>query len=338
MGTPSDWDELFRPVIGRRTRGSRERVPSLRAIRARAIQKRGGQPAGGRGKGQRLGTIAVREPSAASRRCVVKAHYVPLHGGGLKKAKLHLAYLERDGVEREGAPGRLYGADEGFDREAFGRPLAGEQRQFRFTVSPEDGDQLDLPGFTRRLMEQVEKDIGRRLIWAAVNHHNTDNPHVHIVVRGVDADGDDLRINGRYIAEGMRWRAQELATRELGPRSELEMERSQSKEIERAGFTAIDRMLAGHALADGSCQPNGWRRRRARSARRVSGVWRCSKRCTSRVPNRPAHGGWPTTGRRSCGSTRRPSTFRRGWLGMSPAAWVRAWSCNPASASRRSRG
>ncbi len=72
-----------------------------------------------------------------------------------------------------------------------------------------------------------------------------------MVARGVDVDGDDLRINGRYIAEGMRWRAQELATRELGPRSELEMERSQSKEIDRAGFTAVDRMLAGHASADG---------------------------------------------------------------------------------------
>ena len=169
MGTHGDWDELFRPVIGRRTRGARVRVPSLRANRARATQKRGGQPAGGRKKGQRLGTIAVREPSAASRRCVVKASYRPLRGGGLEAAKLHLAYLERDGVERDGAPGRLYGADEGFDREAFRRPLAGEQRQFRFTVSPEDGDQLDLPGFARRFMEQVEKDLGRRLIWAAVN-------------------------------------------------------------------------------------------------------------------------------------------------------------------------
>jgi type IV secretory pathway VirD2 relaxase len=167
-------------------------------------------------------------------------------------ARSLLVYLERDGVERDGAPGRLYGADEGFDRDAFAKPLAGEQRQFRFTVSPEDGDQLDLTWFARRFMEQVETDVGRRLVWAAVNHHNTDNPHVHIVVRGVDADGDDLRINGRYIAEGMRWRAQELATRELGPRTELEMERSQSKEIERAGFTAIDRMLAGHASVDGS--------------------------------------------------------------------------------------
>jgi type IV secretory pathway VirD2 relaxase len=177
--------------------------------------------------------------------------YRPLRGDGLQAAKLHLAYLERDGVERDGAPGRFYGADEGFDREAFGQPLVGEQRQFRLMVSPEDGDQLDLTWFARRFMEQVEKDVGRRLVWAAVNHHKTDNPHIHIVVRGVDADGDDLRMNGRYIAEGMRWRAQELATRELGPRSELEMERSQSKEIERAGFTTIDRMLAGHVSADG---------------------------------------------------------------------------------------
>jgi type IV secretory pathway VirD2 relaxase len=43
-----------------------------------------------------------------------------------------------------------------------------------------------------------------RLLWAAVNHHNTDNPHVHIVVRGVDQDGNGLRIDGPYIARGMR--------------------------------------------------------------------------------------------------------------------------------------
>src|SRR4029079_6042036 len=123
------------------------------------------------------------------------------------------------------------GADEAFDRDAFGKPLAGEQRQFRFIVSPEDGDQLDLTGFTRRFMEQMEKDLGRGLVWAAVNHHNTDNAHVHIVIRGVATDGDHLRIEGGYIAREMRWRAQEMLTRELGPRSELEMDRTQSKEI-----------------------------------------------------------------------------------------------------------
>lgn len=255
MGAPSDRDDVFRPRIGRRPPRDRERVPTLRGAIARAMQKRGGWPVRGRKESRRLGTVAVREPHASSRRCVVKGRYVQLRAGGVKAAKMHLAYLERDGVERDGAPGRLYGADETFDRAAFGKRLDGEKRQFRFIVSPENGDQLDLTEFTRRFMEQMEKDLGRGLVWAAVNHHNTDNAHVHIVIRGVDADGDDLRIEGRYITREMRWRAQEMLTRELGPRSEVEMDRTQSKEIERDGFTPIDQMLAAHAAADGRVAP-----------------------------------------------------------------------------------
>jgi hypothetical protein len=34
-----------------------------------------------------------------------------------------LAYLERDGVERDGSPGRLYGPHEEFNAEAFRAPL-----------------------------------------------------------------------------------------------------------------------------------------------------------------------------------------------------------------------
>jgi type IV secretory pathway VirD2 relaxase len=159
----------------------------------------------------------------------------------------HLAYLERDGVERGGSPGRLYGAEDGFDRDAFRAPLAGEQRQFRFIVSPEDGDELDLKEFARRLMAQVENDLGRRLIWAAVNHHNTDNPHVHIDVRGIDVDGDDVRIDSAYIKHQMRWRAQEIVTRELGPRTELEYSRVREAEI---GSRAIHH---GRPISDRAC-------------------------------------------------------------------------------------
>ena len=186
---------------------------------------------------------------------MIKGRYVRMNAEGWKAAKVHLAYLERDGVERDGAPGRLYGPEDGFDWEAFGRPIEEEQRQFRFIVSPEDGHRLDLTAFARRFMGQVAKDLGRRLTWAAVNHHNTDNAHVHIVIRGVDADGDDLRIDGRYIGQGMRWRAQEILTRELGMRSELEIAQEQSREVTRDGFTLIDWMLVGHVAEDGRVMP-----------------------------------------------------------------------------------
>ncbi|MEP6654533.1 MAG: hypothetical protein ABJA82_14325 [Myxococcales bacterium] len=175
---------------------------------------------------------------------------MPLTSRGLRAATAHLAYLERDGVERDGSAGRLYGADEEFTSAAFHKPLAHEQRQFRFIVSPEDGDKLDLKEFTRELMHRVEKDTGRRLIWAAVNHHNTDNPHVHIVIRGVDRDGGDVRIDGPYIGRGMRWRAQEVATRELGPRLENDLSRPPALDINRVGLTEIDGVLDGHLAAD----------------------------------------------------------------------------------------
>ena len=96
-----------------------------------------------------------------------------------------------------GSPRRLYGADDTFSADDFRAALPEEKRQFRFIVSPEDGGRLDLTEFARQLMAQVEKDTGRRLVWAAVNHHNTDGPHVHLVIRGVDRDGHDLRIDGK---------------------------------------------------------------------------------------------------------------------------------------------
>jgi hypothetical protein len=171
---------------------------------------------------------------------------------GRKLAVRHLGYLERDGVERDGSPGRLYGPDEKFSVEEFRERLPDEKRQFRFIVSPEDGARLDLTELARHLMRQVEKDTGRHLIWAAVNHHDTDNPHVHIVVRGVDRDGDDLRIDRGYLARGMRWRAQEILTRELGRRSDMEVSMRWAGDVGREAFTEIDRAIAEHSSPDGS--------------------------------------------------------------------------------------
>jgi hypothetical protein len=249
-GDPGEEGDRLRPRIGRRRDAASERVPTFRAQIARALAKQGGRKKGQGRAAAKRGRIAVRAPHELSRRCIIKARYVATAGNGRKLAKAHLAYLERDGVERDGSPGRIYGADGTFDAEAFRAPVDGEPRQFRFIVSPEDSDSLNLTEFTRQFMKHVEKDTGRHLDWAAVNHYNTDNPHVHIVVRGLDRDGDEVRIDGRYIAREMRWRAQEVATRELGPRTELEMSRVPNQEIERGRFTSLDRTIETLAKAE----------------------------------------------------------------------------------------
>src|SRR6266446_10847179 len=76
---------------------------------------------------------------------------------------------------------------------------------------------------TRDLMRQMETDLGTKLDWIAVDHHNTGHPHSHILLRGVTEDGKTLNIAGDYIAYGVRERASEIVTLELGRQSELEV-------------------------------------------------------------------------------------------------------------------
>src|SRR3546814_4400556 len=59
-------------------------------------------------------------------------------------------------------------------------------------ISPEDaGDMADLRAFTRELMDDVARDLGTDLDWVAVDHWNTDNPHIHVLLRGKADDGTD---------------------------------------------------------------------------------------------------------------------------------------------------
>ena len=42
----------------------------------------------------------------------------------------------------------------------------------------------------------METDLGTKLDWIAVDHHNTGHPHTHILVRGVTDNGNTLNIAG----------------------------------------------------------------------------------------------------------------------------------------------
>jgi hypothetical protein len=100
-------EHRFRPKIGRGRPADPDRDPTFRAQVARLIAKQGGRKSGKGRTASKLGHVAVRAPHALSRKCVIKARYIPIAGNGRKLAKAHLAYLERDGVERDGSPGRL---------------------------------------------------------------------------------------------------------------------------------------------------------------------------------------------------------------------------------------
>jgi type IV secretory pathway VirD2 relaxase len=231
-------DELpiFRPRMGAgRLRPSPDAARSFRNALLSRIAGRTRR--GARGAGP------VHPLQAHARRVVIKAHLLRMGPTGAKAAALHLRYIERDGVEKDGSKGTLYDARGAVCASVFEQPRPGEKHQFRFIVSPEDGSVLDLTAYVRRLMATLERDLGRQVEWAAVNHFDTSHPHAHIVVRGIDREGRELRIDRGYIAAGMRWRAQELATEELGPRPQIDVRRAQEREVTQQRFTTLDREL-----------------------------------------------------------------------------------------------
>jgi type IV secretory pathway VirD2 relaxase len=184
---------------------------------------------------------------STSRRVVTKARVVRHHGARFRSAPLpkHIAYLRREGVTRDGADARMFDAKSDVaDERAFAERCEGDRHHFRFIISPEDAAELEsLRSFTRELMADVESDLATKLDWVGVDHWNTDNPHVHLLIRGRGDDGQDLVISRDYISRGLRDRAAERVTLELGPRSEQEIRSSLEKEVEAERWTNLDRVL-----------------------------------------------------------------------------------------------
>jgi type IV secretory pathway VirD2 relaxase len=187
---------------------------------------------------------------------VVKARIVRQAGSRYRAAPLarHIAYLKREGVTHDESVARMFdAASEGADVQAFAERCEGDRHHFRFIVSPEDASELaDLRTFCRELMGRAEQDLGTRLDWVAIDHWNTDNPHLHVLVRGRADDGRDLVIAGDYVAGGLRRRAEQLANLELGPRTEREIQTAYDADIAADRWTRLDRTLTAAAdPADG---------------------------------------------------------------------------------------
>ena len=197
------------------------------------------------GRGHVAASFSGASLGPRSRRVVIKARLVRLKALSPGTLATHMRYLARDGITRKGEPGHAYNAQQDqVDLQSFAATGSGDRHQFRFIVAPEDGVQLeDLRDFTRTLMAQVERDLGTRLEWVAVDHWDTDNPHTHVVFRGKDERGKDLIIARSYISHGMRHRACELATEWLGERTESEIRAAIGRDVDREGWTDLDRDL-----------------------------------------------------------------------------------------------
>jgi len=180
-----------------------------------------------------------------NQRCAVRVTYARNTVRGQWRA--HGRY-----VERESAAGA--GSAAGFDRAGDGIDVAArlqswqaarDQRLWKIIVSPEFGERVDLTCLTRDLMKQVEQDVEIPLEWVAVSHFNTEHPHVHVALRGVGPEGEPVHLNRDYIKSGIRGIAEDLCTRQIGHRTDLDAAEAERREVRQRRFTSLDRII-GH--------------------------------------------------------------------------------------------
>lgn len=262
MGRRRD-DERFE-IEPRRPRGgadaTRPTARILRSIWHYARQSGGGVRGGGvEGAAPHLQRCAVRITYAANRvRGQWRAH-------GRYVAREAAAESSRKSSPREAAEEGLaprVRVPAGYDRAGEGVDIAarldawqgsGDPRLFKFILSPEFGDRIELVTLTREVMARLEQTLGQRLEWVAVNHYNTEHPHTHVALRGVDARGVPVLLPRELVREGVRRFAQEACTRQLGYRSAADRRSAEAREVIVTRVTGHDRRLRAVAetLADG---------------------------------------------------------------------------------------
>lgn len=253
---PDSLDDL--PIFDPSTsKAKTDSVPMVKSFRNNVSKRIGqrqmktGRKGSVRGGSPRRGRMAesVYNVSSSARRVVVKARVVKMNNSyGKKSAALHLKYIERDGAGKDGKEAELFDSKSSNKDQVewleknieWANHTEGEPHQFRVIISPEDAHELNLTEYTRELMDRVQTDLGQELKWRAANHYNTDNPHTHLIVSGIDKNGKEVWIDREYISNGLRNRARELSTQELGHRSEHEIDSSLNKEITQERLTSLD--------------------------------------------------------------------------------------------------
>lgn len=178
-------------------------------------------------------------------RCAVRVMYSKNNTAGLWRA--HGRYLARESATQEPGP-----KDVGFDTIGDSIDIAArlevwqkasDERLWKMIVSPEFGDRIDLRKLACDLISRMEKDLASPLEWVGVAHYNTEHPHLHLAVRGISADGRPIRLAREYVKQGLRDITEDLCTRQLGYRTELDAAVAQRREVSQQRFTSIDRII-----------------------------------------------------------------------------------------------
>ena len=233
----SDDDPKFRlrpgkPPIPRERRSSPGLSVAFRAVLKYARSSRAGRR-----------QQAARARPAHLQHCAVRVSYSSNRVAGHWRA--HGRYIERESASLEAEKSGFGAATVGVDIASKLRDWqeGADPRLWKLILSPEFGERLDLQRLTRDVMNRMESDLHTSLDWVAVSHFNTEHPHVHVALRGLDTKSEEFKLDREYVKSGLRSVAQHFTTTQLGYRTEQDATLSLRRQIPLQRFTPLDRLI-----------------------------------------------------------------------------------------------
>jgi hypothetical protein len=141
--------------------------------------------------GQRLSSSPINN--------IVKARYVRNNNDSRRHVNDWLGYIQEREKAYEEPERKFFNRERSqIDRDDVKEELLTNQGKdiafYKLLLSPKQNE-LDHEAYTREIMTRWEELTGIKTNWYAIKHSNTEHHHVHIVMPGLDVDGNPYRLD-----------------------------------------------------------------------------------------------------------------------------------------------
>ena len=127
-----------------------------------------------------------------------------------------------------------------------------DSKHFKFIISPENPE-VDCKVLTKTLVKRLEKITGYKFFWLAAVHTNTNHPHAHLLINGIDKNGKEVDcFRGTMLKHTIREMARQICTELKGERTEQEIEAAKRKLPEANRYCVLDKEIEQYCFISSS--------------------------------------------------------------------------------------
>jgi hypothetical protein len=176
---------------------------------------------------------------SSQQRCVVKLRI----GKTMKAHQKFLAeYLPQKNKDAVTEKPELFGPEHtgGKAVSEYEKTMTG--KHFKFIISPES-QRVDTKALVRTLVKRMEAATGKHFTWVAAEHTDTAHKHAHLLINGVDTNGQELFFDRVFLTQTIREMSRQICTSMIGTRTREEIQQSIAGTYKAYRYTFIDETI-----------------------------------------------------------------------------------------------